>query len=219
MDKKTVFTRIRSLGLLAVIRGPSEEKTLKAVESLVKGGVKGIEITYSTPNASSVVNTLAKEFGEEILLGMGTVTEPDQVKQAADNGAQFIVSPVFEPALVEDFLESGLLSMVGCFTPSEVFKAYKMGADIIKIFPGRLAGPAYIKDLRGPFPDISFIPTGGVSKENVGEWFKAGVIAVGAGSNLCPKELMLNEEYDKITAIAREFVEELRRARQVLGAF
>ncbi|HPU01914.1 MAG: bifunctional 4-hydroxy-2-oxoglutarate aldolase/2-dehydro-3-deoxy-phosphogluconate aldolase [Firmicutes bacterium] len=213
MDKSMVFERIKSLGLLAVIRGPSEQKTLKAVEALVKGGVKGIEITYSTPNAGAVVKALDREYGDEILLGMGTLTEPGQVKEAAENGAKFIVSPILEPALVEAFLESGLLSMVGCFTPSEVFKAYEMGADIIKIFPGRLAGPAYIKDLRGPFPHIPFIPTGGVSKENVGEWFKAGVIAVGAGSNLCPKELMLNEKYEQITAIAREFVEAVNKAK------
>jgi len=219
MNKKLVFDRISSLGLLAVIRGPSEQKTLKAVEALVKGGVKGIEITYSTPNACSVVNTLAKEYGEEILLGMGTLTEPEQVKLAADNGAKFIVSPVFEPTLAGTFIESGLLSMVGCFSPSEVFKAYKMGADIIKIFPGSLAGPSYIKDLRGPFPDIPFIPTGGVNKENIHEWFKVGVIAVGAGSNLCPKDLVINEEYEKITAIAREFVEAVNMAKQVPGAF
>ncbi len=106
-----------------------------------------------------------------------------------------------------------MLSMVGCFTPSEVFQAYKMGADVIKIFPGRLAGPKYIKDLKGPLPHIPVMPTGGVDKDNVAEWFKVGVVAVGAGSSLCPKDLVFNEDYSKITEIAKAFVEEVNSSR------
>ena len=206
MDKQLIFKQVEALGLLAVIRGPSEQKTLNAVEALIDAGVKGIEITFSTPNAASVMNKLAQKHGNEILLGMGTLTEEKQIEMAADNGAKFIVSPMFESSLTQAFIKSGMLTMVGCFTPSEVFRAYQMGVDIIKIFPGRLAGPNYIKDLRGPFPDIPFMPTGGVNKDNVADWFKVGVVAVGAGSSLCPKELVKCEDYYKITEIAREFV-------------
>jgi len=206
MDKKLVFEQVKELGLLAVLRGPSEEKTLRAVDALVKGGVKGIEITYSTPNAQTVVSKLVKKYSDEILVGMGTLTTPEHLQMALDNGAKFVVSPMFDPALTEDFVRSGLLSMVGCFTPSEVFHAYTLGADVIKIFPGRLAGPTYIKDLKGPFPNIPMMPTGGVNKDNLADWFKVGAVAVGAGSNLCPKDMVLNEQYDQITEVARDFV-------------
>lgn len=206
MDKKLVFEQVKELGLLAVLRGPSEEKTLRAVDALVKGGVKGIEITYSTPNAQTVVSKLVKKYSDEILVGMGTLTTPEHLQMALDNGAKFVVSPMFDPALTEDFVRSGLLSMVGCFTPSEVFHAYTLGADVIKIFPGRLAGPSYIKDLKGPFPNIPMMPTGGVNKDNLADWFKVGAVAVGAGSNLCPKDMVLNEQYDQITEVARDFV-------------
>jgi 2-dehydro-3-deoxyphosphogluconate aldolase / (4S)-4-hydroxy-2-oxoglutarate aldolase len=209
MDKQLVFDRVKALGVLAVIRGPSEEKTLKAVDALVAGGVQGIEITYSTPNAASVVKSLDKKFGGKILVGMGTLTSIEQVEEALDNGAKFIVSPMFDPALTEAFVNSGLLSMVGCFTPSEVFHARQLGADIIKIFPGRLAGPGFIKDLKGPFPDIPFMPTGGVNKNNLADWFKVGVVAVGAGSSLCPKDLIKNEKYDQITEVAKAFIDEV----------
>jgi len=144
---------------------------------------------------------------------MGTLTKPEHIRMALDNGAKFIVSPMFDPALTEDFVKSGLLSMVGCFTPSEVFQAYKLGADVIKIFPGQLAGPKYIKDLKGPFPDIPVMPTGGVDKDNVAEWFKVGVVAVGAGSSLCPKNLVLDEDFAKITEIAKAFVNEVNACR------
>ena len=214
MDKKLVFEKVKELGLLAVLRGPSEEKTVRAVDALVAGGVKGIEITFSTPNAQDVVSTLVKKYGDEILVGMGTLTQPEHIRMALDNGAKFIVSPMFDPSLTEDFVKSGLLSMVGCFTPSEVFQAYKLGADVIKIFPGQLAGPKYIKDLKGPFPDIPVMPTGGVNKDNVAEWFNVGVVAVGAGSSLCPKNLVMEENYAKITGVARAFVEEVNACRR-----
>jgi 2-dehydro-3-deoxyphosphogluconate aldolase / (4S)-4-hydroxy-2-oxoglutarate aldolase len=209
MNKQLIFDHVKALGLLAVIRGPSEEKTLKAVDALVAGGVKGIEVTYSTPNAAAVVKALDEKYEDEILVGMGTLTKIEQVEEALENGAKFVVSPMFDIALTEAFVNSGLLSMVGCFTPSEVFHAYQLGADIIKIFPGRLAGPNYIKDLKGPFPDIPVMPTGGVNKDNLADWFKVGVVAVGAGSALCPKDLVKNEDYDQITKVAKAFVDEV----------
>jgi len=206
MDKQKTLRRIKDIGLLAVIRGSSEALTLKAIDALVVAGVQGIEITFSTPNACSVVKELSKRYNEEILLGMGTITKIEQVSMAIDSGAEFLVSPMFDEELTNAFVVSGLVNMVASFTTSEIFHTYQMGADIIKIFPGRLAGPNYIKDLRGPFPEIPFMPTGGVDKDNVSDWFKVGVVAVGAGSSLCPKELVKNEEFGKITRIAKEFV-------------
>jgi 2-dehydro-3-deoxyphosphogluconate aldolase/(4S)-4-hydroxy-2-oxoglutarate aldolase len=213
MNKVDVLEKVKDLGLLAVIRGPSAELTVKMVEALVAGGVLGIEITYSTPNAEDVVRTLSKMLGNGILLGMGTLTKPEQALSAREAGANFIVSPVCEANLIKSMVESGLLTMAGALTPTEVLHAYNLGADVIKIFPGSLGGPAYIKALKGPFPYIPMMPTGGVSANNVAEWFSTGVVAVGAGSELCPPQLAKEGKFDEITKRAAEFVQVVKSAR------
>lgn len=213
MDKQATLQKIKDLGMVAVIRGPSVELTLQMVEALIAGGVTGIEITYSTPNAEGVVAALDKQFGDKIVLGMGTLTDPAQAKSAQNAGATFLVSPICEPKLVQAMLDTGLVVMPGAFTPTEIFQVYKMGADIVKIFPGSLAGPAYVKAMRGPFPYIPFMPTGGVSAQNVGEWFAAGVVAVGAGSELCPPALAKEGKFDEIIHRAAEFVQAVKAAR------
>lgn len=214
MDKAIVLEQLRSLGVIAVIRGPSPELTLKMVGALVAGGVKGIEITYSTPNAAEVVRQLSKGFGQEIVLGMGTLTEPAQVDEALNAGACFLVSPICEPTLAGSMVASGVPVMIGAFTPTEVYQTYKMGSDVVKIFPGSLAGPSYMKALKGPFPSIPMMPTGGVSVANIGEWFAAGAFAVGAGSELCPPKLAKEGRFDEIAVRAREFVSACDQARQ-----
>ncbi len=213
MDKKSTLEKIKSLGLLAVIRGPSPELTVKMVEALVEGGVYGIEITYSTPNAPLVVRTLADQYGEQIVLGMGTLTEIEHAAQAVDAGANFLVSPHCEAILAGAMTATGLPVMIGALTPTEVIQAYRLGSDVVKIFPGSLVGPDYIKALRGPFPHIPMMPTGGVNVENVGAWFKAGVFAVGAGSNLCPTAWAKEGRFADISATARAFVEAVNQAK------
>jgi 2-dehydro-3-deoxyphosphogluconate aldolase / (4S)-4-hydroxy-2-oxoglutarate aldolase len=213
MNKADVLEKVEELGLLAVIRGPSPELTVKMVEALVAGGVSGIEITYSTPNAEEVVRTLYGKFGQSIVLGMGTLTKPEQALSAKAAGANFLVSPICEPDLVREMVLSGLLTMAGALTPTEVIQAYNLGADIIKIFPGSLGGPAYIKALKGPFPYIPMMPTGGVSAGNVKEWFATGVVAVGAGSELCPPQLAKEGKFGEITKRAAEFVQIVKSAR------
>jgi 2-dehydro-3-deoxyphosphogluconate aldolase/(4S)-4-hydroxy-2-oxoglutarate aldolase len=213
MNKTEVLEKVKDLGLLAVIRGPSVELTVRMVEALVEGGVKGIEITYSTPNAEEVVRTLAEKFGSRILLGMGTLTKPEQALSAKAAGANFLVSPVCEEELVKAMVASGLLTMAGALTPTEVFKAYSMGVDVIKIFPGSLGGPGYIKALKGPFPYIPMMPTGGVNASNVADWFAAGVVAVGAGSELCPPQLAKEGKFSEITQRAAEFVRTIQSSR------
>lgn len=214
MNKLEMLEKVKELGLLAVIRGPSPELTVKMVEALVAGGVLGIEITYSTPNAEEVVAALAKKFGDSIVLGMGTLTKPEQAQSAKDAGAHFLVSPICEPNLVKGMVDSGLLTMAGALTPTEVFQAYTMGVDVIKIFPGSLGGPAYIKALKGPFPYIPMMPTGGVSAGNVAEWFATGVVAVGAGSELCPPQLAKDGKFDEISKIAADFVKVVKTSRK-----
>jgi 2-dehydro-3-deoxyphosphogluconate aldolase/(4S)-4-hydroxy-2-oxoglutarate aldolase len=215
--KQETLERVKQLGLLAVIRGPSPEVTLQMVDALVAGGVYGIEITFTTPQAASVVQVLDEKFGEQILLGMGTLTKPEQVAQARAAGARFIVSPHLEPELAETMVASGLGVMIGALTPSEIVQAYSLGSDVVKVFPGSLGGPAYMKALRGPFPDIPMMPTGGVSPDNLVDWFKAGALAVGAGSNLCPTAWAQEGRFEEITLRAIEFVKAVEQARQVAG--
>jgi 2-dehydro-3-deoxyphosphogluconate aldolase / (4S)-4-hydroxy-2-oxoglutarate aldolase len=213
MTKEETLERLAALGLLAVIRGPSPELTVKMVAALAAGGVKGIEITYSTPDAEQVVAELVTKFGAEILLGMGTLTRPEQALSAKAAGAAFLVSPVCEPELVKAMVSSGLATMAGALTPTEVLQAYNLGADVIKVFPGSLTGPAYVKALKGPFPHIPMMPTGGVSVGNVKEWFAAGVVAVGAGSELCPPDLAKAGRFEEISRRAAEFVRVVAEAR------
>lgn len=214
MNKMEMLEKVKQLGLLAVIRGPSPDLTVKMVEALVAGGVLGIEITYSTPNAEEVVQTLAKRFGDSIVLGMGTLTKPEQAQSAKNAGAHFLVSPICEPNLVKAMVDSGLLTMAGALTPTEVFQAYSLGVDVIKIFPGSLGGPAYIKALKGPFPYIPMMPTGGVNAGNVAEWFATGVVAVGAGSELCPAQLAKDGKFEEITKLAAAFVQVVNTSRK-----
>jgi len=213
MNKTEVLEKVKALGVLAVIRGPSAELTVKMVEALKEGGVTGIEITYSTPNAEEVVRTLANRFGDEILLGMGTLTKVEQAQCAQDAGAKFLVSPVCEPALVRSMIATGLLTMAGALTPTEVLQAYNLGTDVVKIFPGSVGGPAYVKALKGPFPYIPMMPTGGVSSNNVADWFAAGVVAVGAGSELCPPQLAKEGKFAEISKRAADFIQVIKAAK------
>jgi len=213
MSKQATLDRIQDVGVLAVLRGPSPELTLKMVDALIKGGVIGIEITYTTPNAAEVVKSLDETFGSQIVLGMGTLTKSEQVEEAIGAGATFLVSPHTSPTLGAEMAKSGVPVMMGALTPSEVVQAVELGSDVVKIFPGSLGGPSYMKALKGPFPQIPMMPTGGVSESNLVDWFKAGAFAVGAGSNLCPKELAAAGEFDKITEIAKNFMAAIQAAR------
>jgi 2-dehydro-3-deoxyphosphogluconate aldolase/(4S)-4-hydroxy-2-oxoglutarate aldolase len=213
-DKDSILQNIQQLGLLAVIRGPSPDLTLKMVEALVRGGVTGIEITFTTQDALNVVKMLDKEYGSGITLGMGTLTLPEQAEMAKAAGAVFLVSPHTEEKLAEAMTGTGLPVMMGAFTPSEVMKAWNLNSDVIKIFPGSLGGPGLMKSLKGPFPDIPMMPTGGVTEDNLGEWFRAGAFAVGAGSNLCPKDLAEKGEFSRITEIAKRYVSAIKKVKE-----
>lgn len=214
MTKQDTLQQIRTNGLIAVLRGPSPELTLKMVDALVAGGVNSIEITLSTPDAYAVTAKVAVKYQDQIVLGMGTLTEVSDVDKAVTAGARFLVSPVCEPNLVKAMVASGLVTMAGALTPTEVLATYRMGADVVKLFPGSLVGPSYIKSLHGPFPQIPLMPTGGVSADNVAQWLQAGAVAVGAGGELCSSALAKSGQFDKITEVARHFVAAVKAARQ-----
>lgn len=212
MEPDEVLRRVGERGLLAVVRGESAGAALEVVAALVEGGVLGIEVTFTTPEAPQVIRDLDEEYGRDILLGAGTVTTREQVEQSAGAGSKFLVSPGCDPELLPVMLATGLLVLPGTLTPSEVMLAGRLGAPAVKLFPGSSGGPSYLKALRGPFPGVSFVPTGGVSTDNVSDWFAAGALAVGAGSALAPASLE-GRDRAEVVENARRFAEAVRAAR------
>lgn len=211
MNRKQTLDRVRDLGLLAVVRGESRGAAVEVSEALVEGGVLGIELTFTTPDAHLAIRDLKEEYGELILLGAGTVTTREQVNQATEAGATFLVSPGCDPDLLPTMLETELLVLPGIMTPSEVLLARRLGAEAVKLFPGSSGGPSYLKALLGPFPDVPFVPTGGVSIENIVDWFTAGAFAVGAGGSLAPASLN-GRNRSEVVENARRFAETVRVA-------
>lgn len=171
----------------------------------MEGGVTGIEVTLSTPDALGGIADLSRHFGDRIVLGIGTVLQPETCQRAADAGATFVVSPIFDPTIVEATKAAGLLSMPGAYTPTEVYRAWNAGADVVKVFPATTLGPGYFRDLLAPMPFLRLMPTGGVEASNLAKWFEAGAFAVGAGSSLCSKDVMARGAWSELTAAARAF--------------
>lgn len=199
--------RLRTTAVLAVLRAPTAESALLACDALVAGGVTGLEITYSTPDVATVIATLADRYGDTIYLGAGTITRAAQAVEATEAGARFLVSPGTLPELVLAMQATGATVMSGALTPSEVMLATELGVDVIKIFPASLGGPGYLKSLKGPFPDAVLMPTGGVTPGNLGDWFRAGAVAVGAGSDLVSATDLADLAWASVTAKARAFAQ------------
>jgi len=199
--------------VVAVVRAPDEASAARGAEALLAGGVTAIEITYSTPNAAQVVATLVERHGDALLVGAGTVRTPAQAREAADAGASFLVSPGSDDALAVAMLGTGRTVLLGALTPTELMRVEAYGAHAVKIFPASLGGPAYLKSLRGPFPDAVLVPTGGVNPANVGEWLAAGAAAVGAGSELCSTADLAAGRWSDLEDRARLFRSAVREAR------
>lgn len=200
-------------GVIATLRAPSTDAAYTAVDALVDAGMRAVEVTYTTPDAGAVIAGLAQRFGDAVLLGAGTLTEPDQVTEAADAGATFLVSPGYDANIYAAIRATGALSMIGGYTPTEVQRLRKLNVDVVKFFPGSLGGPAALRALRGPFPDLNYVPTGGVNDRNLGEWLDAGAVAVGAGSELLPASALRDRDSRAIHDNAVRFLAALRAAR------
>lgn len=209
-----ILERIKEIGLVAVMRGASAAAAVEVSGALIEGGVHGIEVAFTTPEAEKAMRALREEHGDRVLVGAGTVTTPEHVGMAVEAGAAFLVSPGCDPDLVPTMLDTGLAVLPGALTPSEVMLAGRLGVDTVKLFPGSLGGPAYLKALRGPFPEVGFVPTGGVSAENVADWFAAGALAVGVGGAFAPPKVEGGERGRVVEGAARlvAAVEGARRA-------
>ena len=213
MDKQAILKRIADLGLLAVLRAPDPAGARRAVDALVEAGVLGIEITYSTPDAASVIADVKQSYADEVLVGAGTLITQAQVAEAAEAGASYLVSPGLDDEVVASMQTTSLPAMAGVLTPTEVMRGVRLGLDVMKLFPGSLGGPSYLRSLRGPFPDVPFMPTGGVSADNVGDWLAAGAVAVGAGSELASAGDISSGDFVGIREKGRRFLRAIHEAR------
>ena len=212
IPKLQTLNKILDCGLVAVVRAEKSEQALKIAEACLKGGVAAIEITFTVPGAAKVIEDLAKEYqAGEIILGAGTVLDPETSRIAILSGAQYVVSPSLNFETIRLCNRYQIPVMPGCATIKEIVEGMEAGADIIKVFPGEAFGPGFVKAVKGPLPQAPLMPTGGVGLDNVAEWIKAGCVAVGVGGNLTGGAK--KGDYQSITDIAKEFLAKIRAAR------
>lgn len=214
IPKLKVLQKLMDCGLVAVVRAENSTEALKIADACIKGGVAGIEVTFTVPGAVEVIKDLVTAYPSgEIIIGAGTVLDPETARAAILAGAQYIVSPSFNEETVRLCNRYQIPVMPGCMTIKEVVTAMEAGADIIKVFPGEAFGPKIIKAIKGPIPQAPLMPTGGVSLDNVAEWIKAGCVAVGAGGSLTAGAK--TGDYESITTIAKEFIAKIKEARGI----
>ncbi len=213
MTKSEIISRILDPGIVAVIRVDSAATLLPICEALLAGGITGLEITMTSPDAIATIAEASKRFGARALLGVGTVLDTETCRAAILAGAQFVVTPVCRPAIVEMCLRYGKPVACGAYTPTEALTAHEAGADFIKIFPADGLGPKYIQNLLAPLPMLRIIPTGGVTVETAGDFLRAGCAALAAGSSLIAKEFLQNQDWAGLTARAAAFVAAIAAAR------
>jgi 2-dehydro-3-deoxyphosphogluconate aldolase/(4S)-4-hydroxy-2-oxoglutarate aldolase len=214
MDKQTILSFIRDIGIVPVIRTTSAESAVKAVDAIYRGGIRAAEITMTVPGALRALEKVADQFGDKLVLGAGTVLDPETARACMLAGAEFFVTPSLKPATIEMARRYSKVIMPGALTPTEVLAAWEAGADIVKIFPcGNVGGPKYIKALKGPFPQIEMIPTGGVNLETAGEFLKAGACAVAVGGELVDAQSIKEGRYDVLEQKAQQYLAVIAKAR------
>jgi 2-dehydro-3-deoxyphosphogluconate aldolase/(4S)-4-hydroxy-2-oxoglutarate aldolase len=216
--REKALALIREVGLVPIVRTPSPEDAFRAAEAIIEGGIGIAEITMTVPNALRVMERVAEKFGDKVLLGAGTILDPESCRAALLAGAEFIVTPSLDLRVIEVARRYSKPCILGALTPTEVVAAWQAGADLVKIFPaGPVGGPEYIKALKGPFPHIEFVPTGGVTLETTPAFIKAGATAVAVGGELVDTRALREGKLEVITSKARQFVEAVRAARAALG--
>lgn len=213
-----VVREIEATGVVAVIRLAEADRSRAVAEALLEGGVRALEVTMTVPRAVALIEELAASVPDDVIVGAGTVLDGETARQVVLAGARFVVSPVFRPEIVALGHRYDVPVMPGCFTPTEILAAWEAGADIVKVFPATALGPGYLKDIRGPLPQVRLMPTGGVTRENAGAWIEAGAVAIGVGTALVSRQAVAERRYDAIAAAARHFVEAVRLAREAAPA-
>jgi 2-dehydro-3-deoxyphosphogluconate aldolase/(4S)-4-hydroxy-2-oxoglutarate aldolase len=219
MTHKQILSFITEVGIVPVVRTTSAESAIRAIEAIYNGGIRAAEITMTVPGAIRALEKVADQFGDKIVLGAGTVLDPETARSCMLAGAEFFVTPSLRLSTIEIVKRYSKVICPGALTPTEVITAWEAGADVVKIFPaGNVGGPKYIKALKGPFPQIEMIPTGGVNLETTGEFLKAGACAVAVGGELVDAKSIKEGRYDVIEQRAKQYLEAVAKARAELKA-
>lgn len=219
MNREQVRRRIVEVGIVPVVRAASPKEALLGADAVCAGGVPIVEVTMTVPGALEVIAQLASRTGKDVLIGAGTVTDVETARRCLDAGAQFIVSPAFDEQTVAYVTGKSKVMMPGALTPTEVLAAWKSGADFVKVFPcGTVGGASYIKALRGPFPEIPMIPTGGVNLNTAADFLRAGAKALGIGSELVSPKALKAGDCAAITKLAQRFKEIVNETREAANA-
>jgi 2-dehydro-3-deoxyphosphogluconate aldolase / (4S)-4-hydroxy-2-oxoglutarate aldolase len=214
MNVDEVVGKIAEVGIIPVVRAASLDHARRAVDAICEGGIPILEITMTVPDAPAVIREVIRQYGSAVLTGAGTVTTAAQAEICIDAGAEFLVSPGLSAKVLRVADRRGILAIPGALTPSEIMAAQEEGARIIKIFPcGAAGGAKYIRDLRGPFPHATFIPTGGVNLTNAAEYIAAGAFALGVGSDLVDTKALHSGNSQKVVDAARAYISAVRQAR------
>ncbi|HKO96785.1 MAG TPA: bifunctional 4-hydroxy-2-oxoglutarate aldolase/2-dehydro-3-deoxy-phosphogluconate aldolase [Pyrinomonadaceae bacterium] len=214
MNKTDVLTRIREISLIPVVRAESSDMALRAVAALKAGGLNVLEVTMTVPGAIEVIRSLSSEFGDDALIGAGTVLDPETAQACIQAGAQFIVSPALNLKTIEFCRNQDIAIFPGALTPTEVVQAWQAGADAVKVFPaGAVGGASYLKALKAPFPQIELVPTGGVSLKTAADFLKAGAMALGVGADLVDTQALREGNAQQITDRARQYLEIVQSTR------
>ncbi len=216
--KQQVLDALRSTGVIAIFRTDNPGDLAGAAQALCEGGVRLVEITMTVPGALRIIeDAVAQLAGAEVYVGAGTVLDGETARAAVLAGASFLVGPVFSPAVVGVARRYGVMAMPGALTPQEIFNAWEGGADVVKVFPaGSIGGPAYLKSIKEPLPQIELLPTNGVTLQNIPDFIKAGAIGVGVGRNLVSHEMLKARDFAQIRANAATFVQAVQNARAAL---
>jgi 2-dehydro-3-deoxyphosphogluconate aldolase/(4S)-4-hydroxy-2-oxoglutarate aldolase len=217
MTKQQILSAIIEIGVVPVVRTSTAEQAIQAIDAIYEGGIRAAEITMTVPGAIQALEKVAAKFGDKIVLGAGTVLDPETCRACFLSGAQFIVTPSLRVSVIEMARRYSKAIMPGALTPTEVLTAWEHGADVVKVFPANaVGGPKYIKALKGPFPQIEMIPTGGVNLETAGDFLKAGACAVAVGGELVDAKTLKEGRYEVITERARQYLEIVRKTRAEL---
>jgi 2-dehydro-3-deoxyphosphogluconate aldolase / (4S)-4-hydroxy-2-oxoglutarate aldolase len=210
MSRHVDLQRVLNTGMVAIIRASSGEQLVNVARALYEGGIDVIEVTFTVPNAVEVLQAVHKDLGKKILLGAGTVLDPETARTAFLAGAQFLVSPTVNLDVIRMANRYDKLCMSGAYTPTEILTAWEAGADVVKVFPAEIGGPPYLKAIKGPLPQVRLMPTGGVNLETMHDFLKAGACAVGLGSSLVEKEAVEKGDFSRIRSLATQYVERFR---------
>lgn len=213
MDYQESLDLIRKTSVVAIMRAKSSEQLLRAADAIRAGGLGVIEVTMTTPGALAIIEQAVGRYDQDVLFGAGTVLDAESARAAILAGARFIVSPSFKPALVEICRRYSIPVIPGAFTPTEILTAWECGADMVKVFPASFGGPALIKAIKAPLPQIELVPVGGVNLDTTAEFIRAGAAAVGVGSALINQKLLDAQDFATLTDRARRYVEEVARAK------